>query len=280
MLDDLRSLQPGSGTVGLVWLGQAGFALHARDTTLLIDAFLSERPERRFAPPLRADEATGIDAVLCTHEHWDHLDPATVRDVALASPDAVVVVPRPLVDLVASLGIEPSRIVGVQPDETHTVGDAAIIPVPARHGVDVADAYDFGFSTSAGLYRYLGYVLDMGGVRIYHAGDTIAYDGMADRLRELEVEVALLPINGRDAERERRNVVGNLDASEALELATAADVDLLIPMHYDMFAENPGDPAQLVDIAMRRSYDLPILLPVHGRPFAIASVRRSRVLRH
>jgi L-ascorbate 6-phosphate lactonase len=273
-LDDLRSLRPGSGQVGLVWLGQAGFALHSGATTMLIDAFLSDRPDRRIRPPLRADEASGIDVIACTHEHWDHLDAATVSAVAAASPGATVVVPRPLVDFVADLGIDRARIVGAQPGDACSIGDAIIHPVPARHGVEMADAYDFGLEASAGLYRFLGYVVDIGGVRVYHAGDTITYEGMAERLRELAVEVALLPINGRDAERESRNVVGNLHPVEALELAAAAGVDLLIPMHYDMFADNPGYPAHLVDIAQRRFAGLPILLPVHGRSFVITTTRR------
>ncbi len=224
-------------------------------------------------PPIEPSEATGVDAVACSHEHWDHFDAGTVAAVAAASPDAKVVVPRPIVDQVVALGIEPERVIGAQPAEPVTIGPAVIHPVPARHGIDVTDAYDFGHDRSGGLCRYLGYVVELNGVRIYHAGDTITYPDMAHDLRELSIELALLPINGRDAFREGANVVGNMDAAEALTVAEAAGADVLVPMHYDMFDANPGYPSHLVDIAQRRHSPLTLLLPSVGRPFVYASAR-------
>jgi L-ascorbate 6-phosphate lactonase len=272
-LDQLQALTLGRGQVALLWLGQAGFALRGAGTLLLIDPFLSAREGRNVEPPIEPSEATGVDVVACSHEHWDHFDAATVAAVAAASPDAKVVVPRPIVDQVVALGIEPGRVIGAQPAEPVAIGSAVIHPVPARHGIDVADAYDFGHDRSGGLCRYLGYVVELNGVRIYHAGDTITYPDMARDLRELSVELALLPINGRDAFRERANVVGNMDAAEALTVAEAAGADVLVPMHYDMFDANPGYPSHLVDIAQRRHSPLTLLLPSVGRPFVYASAR-------
>jgi L-ascorbate 6-phosphate lactonase len=272
-LDQLQALTLGGGQVGLLWLGQAGFALRGADTLLLLDPFLSAHAERKVEPPVEPRELTGVDAVACSHEHWDHFDAGTVVAVAAASPDAKVVVPLPIVDQGVALGIEPQRVIGAQPGEPLAIGAAVIHPVPARHGVDVADAYDFGRDRSGGLCRYLGYVVELSGVRIYHAGDTITYPDMARGLRELSIELALLPINGRDAFREGANVVGNLDAAEALTVAEAAGADVLVPMHYDMFDANPGYPSHLVDIAQRRHSPLTLLLPSVGRPFVYASAR-------
>jgi L-ascorbate 6-phosphate lactonase len=53
--------------------------------------------------------------------------------------------------------------------------------------------------------------------------------------------VALLPINGRDAEREARDIVGNLDGAEALGLARDAAIGSLVPMHYDLMDGNLAD---------------------------------------
>jgi L-ascorbate 6-phosphate lactonase len=272
-LDKLRALTLSRGQVALLWLGQAGFALRGADTLLLIDPFLSEREGRKVEPPVEPRAATGVDAVACSHEHWDHFDAETVAAVAVASPDAKVVVPRPIVDQVVALGIELERVIGAQPGETVAIGSARIHPVRARHGIDVADAYDFGHAQSGGLCRYLGYVVELNGVRIYHAGDTITYPEMAHDLHELSIELALLPINGRDAFRERANVVGNMDAAEALTVAEAAGADVLVPMHYDMFDANPGYPSHLVDIAQRHRSSLALLLPSVGRPFVYASAR-------
>ncbi len=82
-------------------------------------------------------------------------------------------------------------------------------------------------------------------MRVYHAGDTIAYDGMARRLRDLRVDLALLPINGRTAEREARGLVGNLGHVEAADLAAEAGIPAMIPMHHDTIDGNTGSVAAL-----------------------------------
>src|SRR2546421_10599523 len=114
---------------------------------------------------------------------------------------------------------------------------------PASHFLNPPPAtYDFGFVEREGknLYSFLGYILEIGGVRIYHAGDTVIYEGLVERLRELEIDIAFLPINGRNYFREQRDIVGNMDEREAADLASAAGVKLLVPIHYEMFAANQG----------------------------------------
>jgi L-ascorbate metabolism protein UlaG (beta-lactamase superfamily) len=69
---------------------------------------------------------------------------------------------------------------------------------------------------------------------------------MEDALRELEPDVAILPINGRDAMREARDIWGNLNADEAAALAAAAGVPAVIPCHFDGVAGNLGDPDAFV----------------------------------
>jgi L-ascorbate metabolism protein UlaG (beta-lactamase superfamily) len=139
------------------------------------------------------------------------------------------------------------RVVAARPGEEIALGEARVIPVPARHGVHVADAYAFGLVP--GEHRYLGYVIELGGARVYHAGDTIRYDGMAERLRELGVDLALLPINGRSPEREAQELVGNLSAAEAADLAADAGIPVVVPMHYELFARNGGRASDLVEYA-------------------------------
>jgi L-ascorbate 6-phosphate lactonase len=87
----------------------------------------------------------------------------------------------------------------------------------------------------------------------------------------LRPHVVLLPINGRDAERESQGIAGNLDEREAAELAAAAGAELLVPMHYDMFAANPGSPAKLVEIVGRDHPSLAVLVVSRDRPFVFRS---------
>jgi L-ascorbate 6-phosphate lactonase len=270
---DLARLRLGAGQVALWWLGQAGFALRGAGATLLLDPFLSSGHDRLVPRPFPPEQAGGVDAILCSHEHIDHLDADTLPAMAAASPDARVVVPAPIVPQVRDLGIPPERIIGAQPEQPIELNGVTVHPLPACHGVDVADAYSFGQELSDGRYRYLGYVVDAGGTRVYHAGDTLVYEGMADWLRRLAPDVALLPINGRDRFREQRNIVGNMDHREAAQLAAETGVDLLVPMHFDMFAINLGFPAHLVDFVQRHHPGLAVMIADRGRPFVYTAAR-------
>jgi L-ascorbate 6-phosphate lactonase len=269
-------LAPAWGQVAFWWLGQSGFGLRGHAATVVVDPFLADHPDRLFPPPCRPDQVGGLDAVVVTHDHLDHLDEESLPALADASPDARFVVPEPLIEHVVGLGIPGGRVAGVQPDQALELGGLTIHPIPASHGDDVAEGYGFGLERSNGLYRFLGYVFDLGGVHVYHAGDTIPYEGMEERLRELRVDVALLPINGRDAEREAQGIVGNLDEEEAANLAAAIEADLLVPMHYDLFAGNPGSPERLVELAKRDHPELQVLVASRARRFVYTNPAPER----
>ena len=273
-LDRLRDLEVPDGAVGLSWLGQAGFIMRAGDATALLDPFLAPYHGREYESTLPPDAVRDVDLVLCTHEHVDHFDAASAPAIAAASPGAVFVVPTPIVDMVTEVGIAPDRVVGMQPGETLDVAGLTIGAVPALHGVTMEDAYTFGEAMSDGLVRFLGYVVDAGPVRIYHAGDTIHYEGMEDRLRDLAIDLALLPINGRDHEREARGIVGNLSAREAAWLSTEIGAGAVVPMHHDLFARNRGYPAHLVESVERDHPGVSVLVPVRERPFVWSSGRQ------
>jgi L-ascorbate metabolism protein UlaG (beta-lactamase superfamily) len=77
-------------------------------------------------------------------------------------------------------------------------------------------------------------VLRLGTTAIYHSGDTLAYDGLAERVRKLgPIDIAILPINGK---------VGNMGGRDAARLAKEIGARLVIPCHYDMFEFNTADP--------------------------------------
>jgi L-ascorbate metabolism protein UlaG (beta-lactamase superfamily) len=255
-----------SASARLTWLGQSGFWIEVGGANVLVDAFLSPHPDRRVVSELPCAPGS-LDVIACTHEHLDHLDSACVPELCRSSPSARVVVPEPIVHIVAGLGVPPERVIGMQPGIPAEVAGITIHAIPAMHGLHPADAYSFGQVMSGGLYRFLGFVFTDDHVSIYHAGDTIPYDGLAARLRELHVDIALLPINGRDARREALDIVGNLDAEEAAVVAIDASVDVVIPMHYDMFAANRGDPARLVAAVERSGGNVNVVVPARGRPF-------------
>ena len=90
---------------------------------------------------------------------------------------------------------------------------------------------------------FLGYIVDLGRFRIYHPGDTVLYDGMIVKLRRMNIDLALLPINGTLPE---RRVAGNLWGREAAWLAHEIGAGLTVPCHYDMFEFNTVTPDEFV----------------------------------
>ncbi len=267
---DIASYTPPNGAVALWWLGQSGFALKGGGRTVYVDLFLSEGHDRLVPPPFAPEEAPAADLVLVTHEHLDHLDPGTLPGLAASSPGALFVAPEPVVEQVVALGIPADRVVAAQPGQDLEVGGLWLMPVPAMHGLEFPPVeYGFGREMSGGLYRYLGYVVELGGTRVYHSGDTLVFDGLVERLQELRADVLLLPINGRSYSREQQGMAGNMDDREAADLAAAVGASLLVPTHYEMFAANTGRPGALVEYARERHPELSILVPSHGRRFTL-----------
>lgn len=248
------------GAVVLWWLGQQSFVVKGQERTLAFDLYLSDYPgsvsRRAYPPPARPAEMAGLDIVCCSHEHIDHLDPWTLGPVAVASPEAVFVMPESCVSLVRDL-LPAGRVIGSRADQPLTVKGVQIIPIPAAH--DTLDA--------AGVHRCQGYIVRVGGVTICHTGDTVMYDGLVERIRDNQVDMLLAPINGRDYFRTRRDIIGNLSVREAADLAAAAGVRLLVPTHWDLFSGNAENPGHLFEYLARFHPEQPCHYMARGERF-------------
>ena len=113
----------------VTWYGQSGFRLAAGDSRVLIDPFLTGRPDRRYRPPAGVSDFADITLVLCTHEHADHLDLPFLRELCAANPDARIVVPLPVVGIAAAGGIDRARLAGAVPGEELHDRDVTVHPV-------------------------------------------------------------------------------------------------------------------------------------------------------
>jgi L-ascorbate 6-phosphate lactonase len=256
--------------VELTWLGQSGFLLRGGGTAVLVDPFLSEFQARLVPPADRPAAFRGIDAVFATHEHADHLDADVWPDLAAASPEARFVLPEPLVPIVGDRFPElVRRMVGVQPGDHVTLPAGLVRVLGACHAASVDDAFGSGATEAERSARFVGYVFDLGGIRVYHAGDTLDFAGLDESLRELAADVLLLPVNGRDDARAQLGIVGNMDADEAVSLAVRAGARVLVPMHYDMFEVNRGLPARCAERLVRQPGDLALLHCAHFRPILV-----------
>jgi L-ascorbate 6-phosphate lactonase len=221
------------------WLGQASFIVRLGQDVILIDPYLDPRPDRRVPPLFAAADAAGVvTAVLCTHDHSDHIDPVAVPALARET-DAVFVAPRAHRERMLALGATEGRLRLLNDAESAAIGGLRVEAVKAAH-----EFYD---QTADGLFPHLGYVVEGNGKRVYHSGDCVWWDGLQARLKRWRFDAVMLPINGRDAARYASGCIGNMTYQEAADLAGGLAARLTVPMHYDMFAGNSADPAPFAE---------------------------------
>ncbi len=248
--------QPPQAAIRLFWLGQAGFVIEGGGRRLVIDPYLSDSLAQKYAgtryphsrmmpPPVAADEIRHVDAVLATHAHTDHLDPGTLPPLLEANPDAVLVVPR------ASLAVAATRS-GIAPGRLHGMDAGDELALPGLRIRAVRAAHERIERDGDGNHLFLGLAMRIGGATILHTGDTIPFEGQSAELAALGADLALMPVNGRDAERAAGGVPGNLTMEEAILLCRSAGIDALIAHHFGMFDFNTV-PRAAVEAAARDS---------------------------
>ncbi|MCQ8242251.1 MBL fold metallo-hydrolase [Rhizosaccharibacter radicis] len=250
--------QPHEG-ISLAWLGQAGFLLRTGPAVVLIDPYLSDHlarkyhgrpfPHARMMPaPIEPDQLPRVDLVLCTHRHGDHMDPGTLPVIARRHPGCRFVVPAAEREHATRLPLPPERLLAADaaaPLHPFGEGGLRIDPLPAAHETLQQDEH--------GSHRFLGYVLTVGGLRLYHSGDCVPFAGLPGLVRAARPDIALLPVNGRDQERAAAGVPGNFTLAEALTLCTDGAIPLLVPHHWGMFAFNTADPDTIHETAARQA---------------------------
>ncbi|HVU69090.1 MAG TPA: MBL fold metallo-hydrolase [Ktedonobacteraceae bacterium] len=239
------------GQLALWSLGQAGFAIKGGETIAYIDPYLSDAiaesggPARRFALPMNPATIQHANVVFATHEHADHADGATLGPLLAASPQATLVTSPQGREIALQAGVASTRIVVPRLGERITQGALTYTAIPAAHYAYEVDR--------AGHSRWMGFLIECNGVTLYHAGDTILIPEILAALAGQRIDLALLPINGRDFFRERREIVGNLWPREAVELAVAINAGVLIGIHNDLFESNRVNPGLLFDEIDRRA---------------------------
>ena len=236
----------------LWWLGQSGFLLQWRGLHVLLDPYLSDSLTRKYSqtdkPHVRMTELvidpeklSFVDIATSSHNHTDHLDAETLIPILSHNSALKFVIAEANRAFVADrLKIDQAMPIGLD--------DGATIELMGIRFTGIASAHDTVERDEQGRAKFLGYVLQFGDWSIYHSGDTLRYDGLAEKLRPFGVDVALLPINGRAPE---RRVAGNLWGREAAKLAHDIGAKLVIPCHYDMFEFNTASPEEFVDACRR-----------------------------
>jgi L-ascorbate 6-phosphate lactonase len=224
------------------WLGQHSFILKLGEKVLYIDLYLKIRGDRLVPPFFKPEEVTNADLFFGSHDHSDHIDRPCWPQLAEASHKAKFIVPKALLPkLSEDLSIAPARFVGMDDGEIQEFDGIKVTALASAHEQLKPDPV-------TGHHHFLGFVIEGNGACIYHPGDTCIYEGLLTKLRKWKrFDVMFLPINGRDAPRLKRNILGNMTFQEAVDLAGELKPRLVMPTHYDMFESNPGDPQAFMD---------------------------------
>jgi L-ascorbate 6-phosphate lactonase len=268
LIDDINACRVGPGQCAFWWIGQHSFIIKLGQTVIYIDPFLTPLDGRRVPPLLKPAEITNAAGILGSHDHADHIDRDAWPALAEATSEKAVpfVVPMLLRErIIKELNLPPKRVLGIEEGITLKIGEATITAIPAAHEFLDTDP-------ATGQHPFLGFIIEGNGFRLYHAGDTCIYEGMQAKLRNWKIDLAFLPINGRDATRLKSGCIGNMTYQEAVDLAGSQQFGTTIPAHFEMFEMNSEDPQKFVDYLHAKYPKLATQIPIHGQRTIVGKV--------
>ena len=233
------------GSLGLFFLGQAGFLFKTSEGKLLaVDPYLSDCCNRYFGfkrlmPRLLSADELSLDCLVATHAHYDHFDPDSVPSL-LAGGRTAFFGALDTKDECERLGLK-DNLHFLAVGDTVTEAGFTLTALPCDHG--------------EGTPYAIGILIEAEGKRIAILGDTCyRADNFANKALQ-NLDVLILPING---------AFGNLNEAEAAKAASVIRPRLTIPCHYWNFAEHGGNPNLFMQAMKETVPELPFLLMRQG----------------
>ena len=196
------------GNVKIDWLGHAGFRI-TNKRVIYIDPYN--------VPP---DEKA--DIILITHGHSDH---CSIEDVKELIKDKTIILIPPDCQ---------SKLSDIQGIDIHLVKPGKKIGALGTV-IEAVPAYNINKNFHEKANEWVGYIINIDGKRIYHAGDT---DFIPEMKEIKEIDIALLPVGG----------TYTMDAKEAAEAANTIKPKIAVPMHYDSIVGSEEDAKRFKDL--------------------------------
>jgi len=220
-----------SDSYKIIWFGHSGFILEMYGVRLLVDAVFSERasmlsfvgPKRFHKPPLSLKELPHIDAVIFSHDHYDHLDRKVVTHYA--DKDVKFIMPLGVGSHLKKWGVSDEKITELDYHDRVNIGDLEIVAGPARH-----------FSGRGLLDRnktlWCSFMFFGKGEQVFYSGDT-GYTESYKILRERygAFDVCLIQIGAYNKHWEDIH----LYPSDAIAMSKMLDSKYTIPLHWATF---------------------------------------------
>ncbi len=162
----------------ITWYGHASALVEIEGHRVLFDPVWSDRcspsrlagPKRLHRPPIELDELPRLDAIVISHDHYDHLDLATVEEL-VRRQDAPFLVPLGIGAHLDRWGVPAGRIIELDWDEQATIGALTLTATAARH------FSGRGFSRDGTLWS--SWVVAGPTRKVFYTGDTGYFDGFA-----------------------------------------------------------------------------------------------------
>ena len=163
------------------------------------------------------------DLIFITHSHFDHYSPEDIEKIK--KEDTVIIAPQDLSSRIQNEGFAQENIIIVSPNKTYETKGIKFETVPA---------YNVGKQFHPKSNEWVGYILELDGIRYYIAGDT---DANEDN-KKVKCDVAFVPIGG----------TYTMTAIEAAEFINEIKPKLAVPIHYGLIVGTDADASKFVSL--------------------------------